>query len=327
MDIDFVIIWVDGSDEEWLKEKEKFSPKKNTDSRNNRYRDLDNLQYWFRGVEKFAPWVRKIHFVTWGHLPDWLNKNNPKLNIVKHSDYIPNDYLPTFSSHPIELNLHRIKGLSDNFVYFNDDMYIVKEMRKEDFFINNLPCDNAILDAISPTELFSHILVNNIEVVNRHFHKRDTIKENFKKWFNFKYGIELYRTLALLPWGQFTGIKNPHLPIAFKKKTYFELWEKENETLSQTCLNKYRNASDINAWLLRYWQLLKGEFYPAKLNGKHYDIENIKDIENVVNGFNNPKYKMLCLNDSVNENDFEEVKKQLKTCFNKILPDKSSFET
>ena len=60
-----------------------------SDDRDIRYRDWDNLQFWFRGVEKFAPWVNKIHFVTYGHLPKWLNVNNKKLNIVNHKDFMP----------------------------------------------------------------------------------------------------------------------------------------------------------------------------------------------------------------------------------------------
>ena len=123
--IDFVVTWVDGNDPVWQAEKAKYSPNKNADNRNVRYRDWDNMQYWFRAVEKFAPWVNKVHFVTYGHLPKWLNTDCPKLNIVKHSDFIPSQYLPTFSSRSIELNIHRIHGLSDKFIYFNDDMFIL----------------------------------------------------------------------------------------------------------------------------------------------------------------------------------------------------------
>ena len=83
----------------------------------------DNLQYWFRGVGKFAPWVNRIHFITYGHLPPWLNVDHPKINIVRHTDYIPKKYLPTFNSHVIELNIHRIEGLANCFVYFNDDTF------------------------------------------------------------------------------------------------------------------------------------------------------------------------------------------------------------
>ena len=166
--IDFVIIWVDGGDPEWQAEKSKYqSDTENTDTRSIRYRDWDNLQYWFRAVEKYAPWVNKIHFVTWGHLPSWLDTTNPKLNIVNHKDYIPPEYLPTFSSHTIELNLHRIEGLAEQFVYFNDDMFLNKPVRPDDFFKNGLPCDTADVHCIYfANDSAGHFHGADIEVIN-----------------------------------------------------------------------------------------------------------------------------------------------------------------
>ena len=108
--IDFVIMWVDGNDPKWQTEKNKYTPPLNADASICRYRDFDLLKYWFRGVEKYAPWVNKIHFITWGHIPSWLDTNNPKINIVKHEDYIPRKYLPTFNANTIELNVHSIEG-------------------------------------------------------------------------------------------------------------------------------------------------------------------------------------------------------------------------
>lgn len=142
--IDFVITWVNGNDPEWRKEKSLYSGDAISNSfeldiREERYRDWDNLQYWFRGVEKFAPWVRKIHFVTWGHLPKWLNLDNPKLHIVNHKDYIPKTFLPTFNSHTIEWNFHRISGLSEHFVYFNDDMFLLQKVEPGEFFKGGKP--------------------------------------------------------------------------------------------------------------------------------------------------------------------------------------------
>src|SRR5690554_4427002 len=134
--IDFVIPWVDGSDPKWQKVRNQFDDNNFIVSQ---YRDWDILKYWFRGVEKFAPWVNKIFFVTWGHVPEFLNLEHPKLVIVRHEDYIPKEYLPTFSANVIETNLHRIEGLSDKFVYFNDDVFITKKVTKEDFFKNGLP--------------------------------------------------------------------------------------------------------------------------------------------------------------------------------------------
>ena len=140
--IDFVIAWVDGSDTEWQKEKARFETGSTSgDRREIRFRDWDNLRYWFRAVEMYAPWVNRIHFVTWGHFPKWLNTEHPKLHIVKHEDFIPSEFLPTFNSHTIEWNFHRILGLSERFVYFNDDMFLLNQIRPENFFIGEKPVD------------------------------------------------------------------------------------------------------------------------------------------------------------------------------------------
>lgn len=89
MEIDFVITWVNMDDPEWQKEFAKYSGKTVTEKNSvtdARFRDYGFLKYWFRGVEKFAPWVRKIHFITSGQKPDWLDAENPKINLVSHKD-------------------------------------------------------------------------------------------------------------------------------------------------------------------------------------------------------------------------------------------------
>jgi len=83
-------------------------------------------------VEQFAPWVRKIHFVTCGQKPEWLNADHPKLSLVNHSDYIPQQFLPTFNSSLIEIYLHRIPDLTEHFVYFNDDFLSSTTSRRND---------------------------------------------------------------------------------------------------------------------------------------------------------------------------------------------------
>lgn len=92
--IDFVLPWVDGSDKDWIALKNKYKaavngelshdPEANADCR---YRDYGLLKYWFRGVERFAPWVNRVFFVTCGQKPDWLDESNPKLRLVNHTDY------------------------------------------------------------------------------------------------------------------------------------------------------------------------------------------------------------------------------------------------
>ena len=107
--IDIVLPWVDFNDPAWRQDLEKYK----TDAIDfSQYRDWNNLEYVFRGIEKYMPWVNKIYFITCGHLPRWLDKNHPKLIIIEHTHFLKKDYLPLFSIIPIEINLHRIKGLS-----------------------------------------------------------------------------------------------------------------------------------------------------------------------------------------------------------------------
>ena len=171
MKIDFVIMWVDGNDLKWRKEKNKFLAKDDEVNNEVRFRDWELLKYWFRGIEKYTPWVNKVYFVTWGHIPDWLNIENDKLVIVNHKDFIPKKYLPTFNSHTIELNLHRIKELSEHFVLFNDDTFITNYMSEEDFFKHELPCESAIVNPIISigNDHFSNVSTNNLQIINNHF--------------------------------------------------------------------------------------------------------------------------------------------------------------
>lgn len=330
--IDFVLLWVDGNDSNWLKEKNKYdiNIKKDSVNSNNRYRDWNNLQYWFRAVEKYAPWVRKIHFITWGHIPNWLNINNPKLNILNHKDYIPQEYLPTFNSNVIELNLYRIKDLSENFVLFNDDMFINKPVKPQFFFKNELPCDSAILSSIDMKKIFSYTIANNLFIINKYFQKNKCIYKNPSKWFNLKYGKYLCRTISLTLWKDFTGFHNFHVPISHKKSTFQEVWDKEYELLNTACKNKFRSKSDISHWVFRDWNLVKGNFYPrACYHNKSYPLHNEDDTEltTIVKDIIHHKHTLICMNDDVtDENYFNVASNMLLDAFETALPNKSSFE-
>lgn len=324
--IDIVIPWVDGNDEAWITEKNKYSLAYSGDKNKNRFRDWDNLQYSFRGIEKYLPWVRKIHFITWGHVPSWLNVNHPKLNVVKHSDYIPEEYLPVFSSHPIEMNLHRLNGLSETFIYMNDDMFFTAPMKENDFFKGNLPCD-AALESVHQFKKggIDHIIASNLEVINDRFSKRECMKKNWNKFYSLKYGKSTLKNLYLIPFGQFTGFENPHLPIPYMKKIFRQIWKEYPEVLDATSKNKFRSATDVNQWLVRYWQLVSGQFVPtSKTNGRFFSIG--KDDKEIEDAIKNQTYQMICLSDDDVNLDFEKEKEFIIRCFEAIFPDKSSFE-
>ena len=328
-EIDFVILWVDGNDIEWKKEKNKYNIDNQNDNNSEaRYRDWENLQYWFRGVEKFAPWVHKVFFITYGHLPKWLNINHPKLEIVKHSDFIPKKYLPTFNSNAIELNLDKIGELSEKFVLFNDDMFLCKKVNKNDFFKNNLPCECFIEDSStspSKTDSFAHVIINNMQIVNENFNKRNVTRKNFFKFFNIKYGINLVRNICLIPWKRYSAIKDLHIPVSLLKSTITELWNRENESLDRTCSTKFRNENNINQYLFRYWQLMEGKFYPRSTRvGKMYQIS--EENNEYLDAIRKQKYKMICINDGKTVSNIEKTKLDIIEAFEYILPEKSEYE-
>lgn len=329
--IDFIIPWVDGNDPEWKKQKDKYSNTKENDDRINAYRDWDLLKYWFRGVEKNAPWVNKIYFITCNQKPEWLNEKNEKLVLINHEDYIPQEYLPTFSSHTIELNLHRIEGLSDKFSYFNDDVFIIDKVKPSDFFVNNLPCDRAILN-INCEKLswqIQKINNNNIAVINEEYDFKKCLKNNAYKWFNLKYGKDLLRNLWLLPCPRFPGIKHEHVNVNYLKATFEEVWSKYYDILDETCKHKFREPNyDVNQWIFKDWQIAKGNFVPWHKASTFCDLKFRKNFENYINVIRKKKSKIICINDAedLNESEYIEKKKKLIEAFDSIFPDKSSFE-
>ena len=328
LDIDFVIPWVDGSDPEWLAEFNKYAPvaeRREIDCSEKRYRDYGLLRYWFRGVEKFAPWVRTVHFVTCGQKPDWLNLDAPKLHWVKHSDYIRAEYLPVFSANPIEIGMRAIPDLAEHFVYFNDDFFLTAPVRKNFFFRNGLPCDAASLNIIPTTELMGHIILNNLDEINRHFKTHSVIGKSILKWLNPKYGVRNFRTLFLLPWPRFSGFYDPHFAQPYTKLLLKEVWENCEEALSHTMSNRFRSASDVNQWLFRYWMLCKGEFYPHYLE-KHRKYFNVDEsADEIVYAIKLQKYQEIVLNDA-DVADYDATMMKIAAAFDEILPEKSSFE-
>jgi len=373
--IDFVVTWVDGSDEKWLAEKRAFAEgrpliekpsstskqafaenqpstknqpsivgrpsleKTRFDSSDLRFRnDFDFIKYWFRGVEKFAPWVNRIFFVTAGHLPDWLNPDHPKLKIIHHSDFIPKEFLPTFNSHTIENNLHRIKELSENFVYFNDDFYLLKKTRPEDFFKEGqyqgrtqlLPraffAENILINNPS-RDIFPYIQMNNMALMNQDYDKRSFYKLHKSKAYNIKYGIFNLRNFLLKPWREFSLLYDPHCAISYKKSTFETVWKKHEEILKETSSHHFRSDRDVSHLVFYYTQLLEGKFIPRNANFSHHTMLNKDESQNlqIIRMVESQKYHILCINDGEVKNPAK-TKASLTAAFNKILPEKSTFE-
>ncbi|MCI4382136.1 hypothetical protein PGIGA_G00260210 [Pangasianodon gigas] len=109
--------------------------KQDEDVSASRFEDNEELRYSLRSVERHAPWVRHIFIVTNGQIPSWLNLDNPRVTVVTHEEIFQNQsHLPTFSSPAIETHIHRIPGLSQKFIYLNDDVLFGKDVWPDDFY-------------------------------------------------------------------------------------------------------------------------------------------------------------------------------------------------
>ncbi len=329
-DIDFVILWVNGSDPAWQEEKKQYAPSDGDDDRPQRYRDLDLLRYWFRGVERFAPWVRRIHFVTWGHLPPWLDTAHPGLHVVKHSDYMPQAYLPCFNSCALELNLFRIEGLSERFVYFNDDVFLIDRVEPKDFFIHGRPVDMLALQPVvanPDNPVMSRTLLNNSLVICKHFDKRTQMKKWKGKFFCPAYPPRylIYNLLETL-FPLYTGFYTVHGPSPLLQQSCRELWGREYGLLDEVSRQKFRSGAGVNQYIFREWEKQKGNFVPANLHRKFCYLDIADRSGRVERAIRRQKRKMVCLNDADRIFDFESVRASLDAALSSILSEPSGYE-
>lgn len=328
--IDFVITWVDGNDPAWRAEKAKYLPDKDMDNTDIRYRDMELLKYWFRGVEKYAPWVRKIHFITWGHLPEWLKLNHPKLHIVRHEDYIPSEYLPTFNSNVLEIYMHKIDGLSDNFVYFNDDFFLIDSVKESHFFKEGKPCDMLAFQPVVANPhnpVMSHLYMNNSLVLCNYFNKRENVKKYPGNYFKPGYPpMYFFYNLLELVFPLYTGFYTVHGPSPYCKSTFEELWDKEKEALEKMSPNRFRSTTDLTPYLFREWQKLTNNFVPTNLHKDFKYFNILRDNTKLIKTIANHKKKIICINDADLGEDFERAKTQVQNAFETILSEVSTFE-
>jgi len=331
MDIDFVITWVDNEDPQWQAAFRRWLPAntEGLDVGEPRYRNWHLLRYWFRGVELFAPWVRKIHFVTNGQLPEWLNTEHPKLHIVKHSDILPVDALPCFSSHPLELNMHRIEGLAEHFVYFNDDIFLTAPTTPSDFFHGSLPVDMAVTKPKDESDdMMNAIIANNLRLINSCYHKWEVELRHPQQWFHPAYLGFLKLSFKSLFDIKFESFLDPHAPQPYTITTLRQVWQQFPTELEATTHRRFRCREDVNQWLFRYWRIARGEFHPQNIfrhNAIFFSPQ--EQWPDLVEAIKSPSVKIVTINDTDRISVFKTFTAKTAALFQELLPEASSFET
>ncbi len=301
--IDIIYTWVDGQDPH----HQDLIRSYNQPISYRRYANNNELYISLKSIEKNAPWVRHIYIVT----ADYQRPNTSmipstiqhKIKHIKHSDIIPNQFLPQFASQVIESFLYRIPGLANQFIYFNDDMFLGNTTTPTDFFNPNG----------HPYMLYTHSLdyySNSIK-----FLLRNTTRNS-----ELRHSIHFFRKLCNLPKKAHYGFyKKPLHQCYPASKTLFEsLWN--NNDVKKFLLNqandKFRSYNQLNCFYLMY---LYG-FHQQKAQLKHEPSEIFKELhteKNVTQHMNrvfSKQPKLFCLN-----NELDTPNKKLEDAFQNSL--------
>ncbi len=285
--IDIVYTWVDGADPQWQVRRDlalgrvdptvRLSDQATNDAR---FMSRDELRYSMRSVAAFAPWVRRIYLVTDRQLPAWLNVEDERLIVVDHTEiFHDKTALPVFNSHAIESQLHHIEGLSEHFVYFNDDVFLGRPVAPSFFFHSNgiarfFP-SKALLPMGPRTPADTPVAASG--------------KNN--------------RALIEALTGKSITAKMRHVPHAMRRSVLGEIEERYAELVAATAGHKFRHPDDlaIASSLAHYYGYATGRAVPCDLDYDYVDLAQPSSPRRLNRFLAERRFEVFCLNDTTSE--------------------------
>lgn len=332
--IDFVIPVLDPTETKWQAAYSLYSPS-GKECNPARYRDWGWLRYWLRGVEQNAPWVHRVFILSSNTKPQWLTDEDDRIKWVDHSEFIPKEMLPVFCANSIELNLHRIPGLSEHFVYFNDDTLLNAPVSPDYYFRDGLPVDataEALFfmphceDGTWGTQIMEYC---GIGLLKRHFKRSEVVRGNWQRWYGSYLPLSHRIKAFLISFqNEFINFNTPHLERPLLKSIFEEVWNAEPEFLRKSC-SRFREAFSANVYLMRYWQLASNRFWPdrVRLSGHYYTILP-ETIDRICKEITDGQTASICLNDvpDCTEEFYQIARTRILSAFQQKYPFPCSFE-
>ena len=298
--MDIVITHVDFDNKSW---KANFNNAKiqfyntscNIDSiSSNRFKTRGELKYILRSIHANMEWARCIYLVVDDSFepPSWLTG----VTIIRHSDIIPLDYLPTFNSQAIETMLHKIPNISEPFLYFNDDMFVTSPVEIEDLVINDK-------FAVMLSDHFSKVGIPSIREIG------------FRSaWKNVNRLLDIF-------FEDTPRQKLEHCPYLISPSVMETLWKTWPIELNQTLNSRFRNIFNVNvAPALHPWFSLHDNlaFVQSNLKTNTVYIDFNKDFE-----INVGDCHFLCIED---ETECEIFNQRYIKFLEKLFPESSKYE-
>lgn len=292
--MDVVITYVNGNDPVWKQDYEKYT---NVPVMQKRFRDWGTLKYLLRGIENRMPFVRNVYLVVShpSQVPEWVDRKN--LKIVLHRDIIPEEFLPTFNCNPIEMHLHRISGLDEEYLYFNDDMFPVGDCKPEDFFRNGRPVIG----------YYRHFIAGNM----------------YKKICRNSDRLAR-KALGLKP--SFFFMRPQHICSPMLKSQCEELYSMVEEQVRRTSASRTRTENDLNQYLFLDYMNYKGMVIREKISNKHFSV-SVASPESLEAFLRKPDRNLVCINDvHLSESRYEALHDAILNAFESVFPIKSKYE-
>lgn len=309
-DIDFVYLWVDGSDPAWRAKRNAFvgaaeaSPEVNCEGR---YINNDELKFSLRSLERYAPWVRRIFIVTDNQIPEWLDTDNPRIKIIDHTEILPPESLPCFNSGLIEHYLYRIPDLAERFLYSNDDMFLNRVVHSDDFFTSEgFPIVRLSRKPFRKIRWFWR------EKIRRHPLKNYSAKLARASQLVFeKYGV------------YYTGLPHHNIDAYLKSDCRQVAEQTLREEFDANRMNRIRSREDVQRIAFSYISLAekRGKLrYVTSRESMIVRIHKPNDYKEFVK--RNPVF--FCMNDSEYVSDDD--RRMARIFLEKMFPEKSEFE-
>lgn len=292
--MDIVITYVDGNDPVWKQDYEKYT---NVPVMQKRFRDWGTLKYLLRGIEVNMPFIRNVYLVVShpSQVPQWADTEN--LKIVLHKDIIPEEYLPTFNCNPIEMHLHRIEGLDEEYLYFNDDMFPVGMCHPENFF----------RDGKAVIGYYRHLFASGM--YKKICRNSDRLA---RKAMDMKSSCFFTRP--------------QHICSPMLKSVCEELYEKVGSEIHETSLTRTRTENNLNQYLFLDYMNFKGLVINEKISNKHFSV-SVASPESLRTFLHNPSRNMVCINDvHLSESRYEQLRDAILEAFDSRFPAKSKYE-
>lgn len=281
--VDVVYTWVDGTDPAWqarmrevLREIDP-SAINETATSDSRFATRDELRYSLRSLEMYAGWVRRVHLVTDGQVPEWLDTDHPRIRVVDHRDIFSDpSVLPVFNSHAIESQLHHVPGLADRYLYLNDDVFFGRPVEPELFF-----------EANGLTKFFlSQMLLDVDPPSARDMPVLSAAKNN--------------RALMEKLFGRTVTTKFKHTPHPQNRQVLEELEERFPELFRQVVTSPFRHPDDVSVTsaLHHYYSYATRRAVRGDIRYTYRDISTLTSSADLADLVEEPRYDVFCLNDT-----------------------------